>query len=76
MEPTPELIREIERAKIEQARAMSEEEKLRAGVRMFARVRRLMLSGIRADFPDADEAAVERIFRQRLTLSRRLDEAC
>jgi len=76
MESTPEMIREIERAKIEQARRMSDEDKLRAGVRMFSRVRRLMLSGIRADFPDADAAKVESIFRERLALARRLDEVC
>lgn len=76
MEPTPEMIREIELDKIEQARAMSEEDKLRAGVRMFAHIRRIMLSGIRGDFPEADEATVERIFRERLALSRRLDDAC
>lgn len=74
MNPTREEILEIDRAKIRQARAMSEEDKLRAGVRMFSRMRRLMISGIRADFPEADTAEVERIFRERLVITKRIQD--
>lgn len=74
MEPTKELIDALEREEILRARAMRPEDKLLAGPRLFERACRLMASGVRDEFPDADDAEVDRIVRQRLELARRLEE--
>jgi hypothetical protein len=66
MEPTPEMIREIDRAKIEQARRMSFEERFLAGPDLFEFACDVARDGIRMQFPDADDAEVERILRQRI----------
>lgn len=57
MEPTRELIASIDRAKMEQARQMSDGERILAGAHIFNRVCRWARDGIRSQFPDADEAA-------------------
>lgn len=75
MEPTQELIDDIYRRKVLRARAMPPEEKLFAGIKLFEFACDLSRSGIRHQFPDADEKRVEEILEQRLALRKRLEEA-
>ena len=73
MEPTQELIDALFRDKVLAARQMSPDHKFLAGPRLFARSCRIMKDGIRAEHPDADEARVDQILRERLALLRRLE---
>ena len=73
MEPDQRLIDALFREKVLRARAMSPEDKLLAGARLFDRSCRIMADGIRHQFPDADEARVQQILRERLALIRRLE---
>jgi hypothetical protein len=59
-------------AKVRQARMMSEEERIVAGIRMFSGVCDRMKEGIRDDSPEAAEEEVHRILLQRLVKLRRL----
>jgi hypothetical protein len=68
-----DLINDVFRAKVEQARRMTPEEKLLAGPRLFDRMCRVMRDGIRFQFPDASPEEVERILRERLEIARRLE---
>lgn len=74
MEPTQEFSDAIYRERILRARAMSPDDKLFAGPRIFERVCRIMADGIRSDFPDATPDEVRQILRQRLAIARRLEE--
>lgn len=73
MQPTRELIDELYREQVLQARAMPDDEKLLAGARLFDRACRLMSDGIRHQFPNASEERVQQILRERLDLVRRLE---
>jgi hypothetical protein len=73
MESIRELADEIYRERVMRARATPPDEKLVAGPQIFERVCRIMIDGIRHQFPDADENRVSEILRQRLALSRRLE---
>ena len=73
MEPTSELLDRLFLDKVEQARRMSDEEKLMAGPRLFDRVCRVMVDGIRDQFPDATEEQVQQILRDRLAIAKRLE---
>jgi hypothetical protein len=68
-----ELADSIDLSRIRSARAASPVEKLLAGPRLFDRVRDVMASGIRKQFPQADEAEVRRMLGTRIALSRRLE---
>lgn len=74
MAPTQELIDDIYRRRILRARAMSPGEKMLSGANLFEMGCEITRAGIRAQHPGADEAEVERILRDRLALSRRLEE--
>jgi hypothetical protein len=74
MDPSPELIDEMYRQRVLAAKAMSPEEKLLAGPRLFALSCRIMADGIRDEYPDADETTVQKILRERLALIRRLEQ--
>jgi len=73
MEPTKELIDSLSREEILEARRMSVQEKVLAGPRLFDRVCWMMRAGIRQQYPDADDARVEEILRDRLAIARRLE---
>ncbi len=73
MKPSKELIDDLFRKRVLRARRMSPEEKLLAGPRLFDSMCAIMRDGIRDERPDADEAEVERILRQRLALQRKLE---
>jgi len=70
-----ELIDALYHEKVLRARAMSPEDKLMAGPRIFDRVCRIMADGIRDQFPDADEDRVQQILRERLALARRVENS-
>lgn len=75
MEPTQELIDDIYRERVLRARAMSPEEKLLAGPRLFDWACRIARDGIRSQHPDATDEQVEAILLQRLAWRRRLEES-
>lgn len=74
MEPTLELIEELDREEVERARAMPPAEKLIAGARLFDYACSITMAGIRKQFPKADEAEALEILRERLAWSRRHEE--
>ena len=73
MEPTQELVDSLYLDKVRQARAMTPEQKLLAGARLFDYACRITCDGIRHQHPEADEAQVLRILRERLALARRME---
>jgi hypothetical protein len=73
MQPTRELVDELYREEVVRARTLPGDEKVLEGGRLFDRACRLMVEGIRHQFPDADDAGVQRILRERLDLIRRLE---
>ena len=75
MEPTQPLLDALDRDRVLRARAMSPEDKLLAGARLFDCASRIMADGIRDEYPDADEDRVLQILRQRLAQIRRLENS-
>ena len=71
--PTPELIDELLRDKVRQARAMTVRERLSAGGDLFDEVCERMRAGIRSQFRSADDAEVERILIRRLQIAEWLE---
>ncbi|MDB5318787.1 MAG: hypothetical protein JWN40_418 [Phycisphaerales bacterium] len=74
MEPTPELLAQLDREDIEQARRMRPEQRLLAGAELFDYACAITRAGIRAQHPGADEATVLRILRERLELASRFED--
>jgi len=60
--------------RVARARNTPGEVKLLDGPRLFDRACRVMAAGIRDRFPDADEARVREILRERLAIGRRLED--
>lgn len=58
MEPTRELVERLSAEEIARARAMTPEEKLLEGPRLFDRACRVMADGIRHRHPELDDEAV------------------
>lgn len=75
MQPTRELIDELYREEVRDARAMSPEEKMLAGPRLFEFACRIMADGIRDQNPGISEEEVDRLVDERLSLGRRLEDA-
>jgi hypothetical protein len=73
MQPTKELIDELYWEQLERARQMSPGDRVLAGLQLFELTSRIMADGIRSRFPEADEHRVLEILRERLALSRRLE---
>ena len=73
MQPDQQLIADLERERVERARAMSPEDKLMAGPRLFEQACRAMADGIRDEHPEATEAEVQEFLRARLALIRRAE---
>lgn len=71
MEPTPEMIREIDRAKIEQARRMRPAQRFYAGAELFEWACDIARSGIRFQNPDASNEEISRMLAERIELGRR-----
>jgi hypothetical protein len=74
MEPTPELIRQIQESKIASARRMTFEQRFLAGPELFEFACEVSRDGIRMQFPDADDQRVEQILRERIDRSRRREQ--
>jgi hypothetical protein len=74
MEPTPELIDDIYRRRILQARSTPPDEKLLDGPRLFDRACRIMADGIRNQTPEADEREIQEILAARIDRLRRIEE--
>lgn len=66
MQPITALADVLYREEIARARAMSPEEKLLEGPRLFERVCRVMGEGIRHQHPELDDAGVLALLRERL----------
>lgn len=73
MQPTQELIDEIYMDKARAARAASIEDRLWAGEELFRYAAGITMMGIRHQHPDADEAQVLEILKQRLALREQLE---
>ena len=73
--PTRELMDDLFRQRVLAARAMSPEEKLLAGARLFDRTCRIMADGIRHEYPEADDRRVLEALAERLALARRLEQS-
>lgn len=75
MEPTSELVDALFAEKVRRARRTPISEKLAAGPRLFAHACETMRAGIRARKPNATPAEVELLLKDRLALSRKLEES-
>jgi hypothetical protein len=73
MEPDEILINDLYRERVLRARAMPPEQKLLAGARLFNRVCRLMIDGIRSQFPEADDKRANEILVERLQRLKNLE---
>jgi hypothetical protein len=69
MEPTDELIAQLHREDLEQARRMTPEQKLLAGAELFDYACSITKAGIRAQHPGADEETVLKLLRERIELA-------
>lgn len=74
MEPTKALCDRIWLDKVRAARRQPPEQKFYAGVRLFAAVKQRMRAGIRYDFPQADEQAIDHELRRRLAINRAIEQ--
>ena len=74
MEPIQEQIDADYRERVLQARRMSPEEKIRAGIRLFECECQIMRDEIRSERPDATAAEVETMLCLKLELRRQLEE--
>ena len=61
--------------KVRRARQTPMDQKMLDGPRLFDVNCQIMRSGIRAQFPEFDEAQVEKEFERRLAIARRIDDA-
>lgn len=66
MQPTKELIDELRRSEIELARQRDPMEKMLAGAELFDVVCERLRWGIAMEMPDADEAVIEKVLRERV----------
>lgn len=74
MEPTKQLIDDLYREKVERARRMSVSRRVEVGAELSDLGRQMMRETIRAQEPAASEERILRIMRERIALSRRLDD--
>ncbi len=65
---------DLERDKILNARAMSPERKLRAGLELFDLNRALILAILKSQHPHADAATLNSMFLQRLAKTRQRED--
>lgn len=73
-EPTQELLDDIFRRRVLQARATPPDQRLLDCLKLFEQSISVMRDGIRHQFPDADVPEVELILRQRLDRVRKMEE--
>lgn len=58
---------------VEEARRIPPERKLVLGLELLDRVKELLRAGIRLQHPNVDEATLHRMLRERLELSRQME---
>jgi hypothetical protein len=58
------------RQQIERARQMTGEDKVRESLQLFDRTRRMMLDGLRDEYPDATEEKLLDLLSERLAINR------
>lgn len=75
MQPIAILADVLYREEVARARAMSPEDKLLEGPRLFERACRVMRDGIRHQHPDLDAAGVQALLRVRLDRVRALERS-
>jgi hypothetical protein len=61
------------RQQIERARQMTGEDKVRESLQLFDRTRRMMLDGLRDEYPDATEEKLLDLLSERLAINRILE---
>lgn len=75
MQYSADDIHSIDRAKIKHAQRMTFEERFFAGADLFEYACSIARDGIRMQFPEASESAIEEILRARLARARRRERA-
>jgi hypothetical protein len=75
MVPTRELGDQLFREEVLAARAMTPEQRVRAGAELFELACRIARDGIRHQYPDATDEEVAQRLAERLELQRRLEES-
>ena len=75
MGPTQPLIDDIFVRRVLQARRTPPAEKFLDGPRLFDFACRVTKDGIRHQHPDADEARIDELLRERVKLLRRMEDA-
>lgn len=73
MEPTAELLDQLDREDLAQARAMSGSQKLRAGGDLFDDACRWTLAGIRRDHPGISTSEAMAELKRRIEFSKSLE---
>ncbi|HTV47825.1 MAG TPA: hypothetical protein VMG59_05225 [Phycisphaerae bacterium] len=73
MKTSNNLIDAIQRDKIANARRMSPERKLLAGLELFDLNCALILGALKAQYPDADAARLNELLQERLAKARKLE---
>jgi len=68
-----DFIQQLSDEEIEEARNMSPDDKFLQGARLFDRSCRIMLDGIRHQFPQASEQEAYQILIQRLDMAEQLE---
>ena len=75
MELTQELGDQLYREEVLASRAMTPEQRVLAGARLFGFACKIAADGIRAQYPEASEEEVGRRLVERLKLQRRLEQS-
>lgn len=73
MDPIKQLAEELDRARAEREARMTPEQRRQSDEYLDGLAERIMLNGIRAQFPDADEERVRAILAERREIIRRLE---
>lgn len=74
MGPSKDLVDALFWERVRRAQKMSGDEKVREGLRLYDRALAIMRDGIRHQFPQAEDAEVETILRERLARLRKMEE--
>lgn len=73
MDPIKQLAEELDRDRSRREATMTPEEKRLSDQHLDELADKIMLNGVRAQYPDADEEQVQAIFTKRLEIIRRLE---
>ena len=73
MEPTADLVDAIYREKVLCARRMSPQRRVEVGAELSDLGRQMMREAIRREYPSASQEQIRQFMRERIELSRKLD---